>query len=389
MDLMKIPIHSDEFIVGEDSFNDIVISSTKNNKGFWYFTDSTNRLIKKFILERSKQVDRVCEVKLIRKGNDRHFTPRFCFYIFNKTKKTEDQYIKEVIDDIPIKARVDLGACHDNFKELLEFIFSLDDIDFRYEEYSVYSGKKKEEIKRLLNNPEASGVIKAALDDENITKEDIVNTGYRKAQLKIFKQMLGQKIREKDWQYFFNENQWIFGYGLDYRFNGVIQKEFTAGDPNGAGKDAAIVDFLLSDNNFTVFVETKLPDTKLFKNTKNRSGAWRLSNDLTDATSQVLEQKARGQIKLETTEQYGGNGNKIKQKSYDSKVILIIGSWSEIGQDTDEIKKIKRKTFELFRRDSRNIEIITYDELYERAKFIVRGGRSIDARESKETEIDW
>ena len=35
-----------------------------------------------------------------------------------------------------------------------------------------------------------------------------------------------------------------------------------------------------------------------------------------------------------------------------------------------QVKRIKKKTFELFRRDSRNIEIITYDELYERAKFI-------------------
>jgi len=32
---------------------------------------------------------------------------------------------------------------------------------------------------------------------------------------------------------------------------------------------------------------------------------------------------------------------------------------------------IKRKTFELYRRNSRNIEIITYDELLTRAKFIV------------------
>jgi hypothetical protein len=32
---------------------------------------------------------------------------------------------------------------------------------------------------------------------------------------------------------------------------------------------------------------------------------------------------------------------------------------------------IKKKTFELFRRNSRTIEIVTYDELLERAKFIV------------------
>jgi len=38
--------------------------------------------------------------------------------------------------------------------------------------------------------------------------------------------------------------------------------------------------------------------------------------------------------------------------------------------ETKELQ-IKAKSFELFRRDSRNVEIVTFDELFERAKFIV------------------
>ncbi len=38
---------------------------------------------------------------------------------------------------------------------------------------------------------------------------------------------------------------------------------------------------------------------------------------------------------------------------------------------TLETFEIKQKTFELYRRDSRNVEILTYDELYERAYYIV------------------
>jgi hypothetical protein len=90
-----------------------------------------------------------------------------------------------------------------------------------------------------------------------------------------------------------------------------------------------------------------------------------------EAKSQILEQKASGQIKIEKETIHDSNGNEIKQKSYDSKVILIVGHWDQIKDDVDLIKKTKIKTFELFRRDSRNIEIITYDELYDRAKFIV------------------
>ncbi|OTG63077.1 hypothetical protein B9T29_05185 [Acinetobacter sp. ANC 3903] len=61
----------------------------------------------------------------------------------------------------------------------------------------------------------------------------------------------------------------------------------------------------------------------------------------------------------------------MKQKAYDSKTILIIGSWTEINNDNPRIKAIKEKTFELFRQNSKNVEIITFDELFDRAKFIV------------------
>jgi hypothetical protein len=48
-----------------------------------------------------------------------------------------------------------------------------------------------------------------------------------------------------------------------------------------------------------------------------------------------------------------------------------MGSWDQINNDSIGIKRIKEKTLELFRRDSRNVELVTYDELYERARFIV------------------
>ena len=109
----------------------------------------------------------------------------------------------------------------------------------------------------------------------------------------------------------------------------------------------------------------------MFGKSKNRSNSWTLSEELVNSVSQILEQKASGLIKLEK-QQFGKDGEPINQKTYDSKVLLLIGSWRELqySKHTMEIE-VKKKTFELFRRDSRNIEIITFDELFERAKFIV------------------
>jgi PKD repeat protein len=135
----------------------------------------------------------------------------------------------------------------------------------------------------------------------------------------------------------------------------------------------------IGDNYFTTFVELKTPNTELFVNSdsgKNRSGSWSLSNKLIYGVSQILEQKASGQIKLEK-EPYNDKEEKITQKGYDSKCILVVGNLRneiENSTDTTKIKEIKKKTFELYRRDSRNIEILTFDELYYRANYICNKG---------------
>lgn len=53
-----------------------------------------------------------------------------------------------------------------------------------------------------------------------------------------------------------------------------------------------------------------------------------------------------------------------------------MGHWRQLqnGQNVYQ-GEIKKKTFELFRQDSLNIEILTYDELFERAKYIVDGDK--------------
>ncbi len=247
----------------------------------------------------------------------------------------------------------------------------------------------KRKLMTLLSGKEGSDVVKELLIEGLITNQDIVNTGFRKQQLETFRKLLyedylqkykediGKQITKDEtaWQHFFTKNQWIFGYGLDYRFQGVLQKEFHASGTNAAGREGVIADYLLGDKRFTTFVELKLPTTNIFGPSKNRSNAWQLSSKLIDAYSQILEQKASGQLKIEQEKElYNDKGDRITQRSFDSKTILIIGNWNELenGNDNPEIKSIKRKTFELFRRDSRNIDIVTYDELYERAEYIAK-----------------
>jgi len=242
-------------------------------------------------------------------------------------------------------------------------------------------------VKTLLSKNGGSELVEALINEGIISSKDIVNTSFRKRGLQIFTDLkdkpeywktyaeengLKKHSEEKVWQYFFEKNQWIFGYGLDYRYQEILQREVHLSGAELDGSNTVIGDYLLGDNFFTTFIELKKPTTPLFGSKGNRSNSWKLSSDLFESVSQILEHKASGLICLDKTQHV--NGEPMKQKAYDSKVILIIGDWKELEKSENSLEKeIKKKTLELFRRDSRNVEILTFDELYERALFIVEG----------------
>jgi len=313
-------------------------------------------------------------------------------------KENDDIEGIEIIKVVSEKETQKLKFHKFNFQQLRAFLHFINEIDLKGvaerrivlsdDSMDILDSKTKKQITTLMSGSEGGEIVRNLLSDGVITTQDLVNTGYRKQQLEIFSKLLYEnylseykqfigKPNTKDetaWQHFFMENEWIFGYGLDYRFQGVLQKEFHASDTYADGSNGVIADYLIGDKRFTTFVELKLPTTDLFGKAINRSNSWKLSKSLMEAYSQILEQKASGQLKIEVNRNLSDDKfNIIRQHAYDSRTVLIIGNWSEIetGGDPTAIQEMKKRTFELFRRDSRNIEIITYDELYERAEFII------------------
>lgn len=212
-----------------------------------------------------------------------------------------------------------------------------------------------------------------SLRDDVFRPEDInVITG-RKKGLQGFQAMMleGTNVSEPHWQMFFKTNSWIFGYGLDYRFLGILQREARLSDADVDGKNTVTSDFLLGSSHFTVVVELKLPTTPLFGTSINRSRAWSLSRELMDSVSQILAQKVEWEVKSRREPQFTEGGAKIDQHTRDPRAILVIGHTNQFnGSDREGLHKAH--TFELFRRNLRNVEILTYDELLERAEFIVK-----------------
>jgi hypothetical protein len=305
------------------------------------------------------------------------------------------------------KERVKLSKF--NFAQLKEFLRFISEIDLK----GITSRRLKilddqeldsdsiRSVKTLLSKEGGAELVETLINEGFVSSKDIVNTSFRKRGVQIFKSLkdnpnywktyadengLKKHSEEKVWQYFFEKNQWIFGYGLDYRFQEILQREVHLSEAELDGSNTVIGDYLLGDKFFTTFIELKKPSTPLFANKGNRSNSWKLSNDLIESVSQILEHKASGLIRLDSPQYI--NGEPLKQKAYDSKVILIIGDWKEIENSANTLEKdIKKKTLELFRRDSRNVEILTFDELFERAKFIVEGEKQVNVI-TKPLELD-
>jgi hypothetical protein len=237
--------------------------------------------------------------------------------------------------------------------------------------------KGQEELIALLEAADHSVILPAirTIVQDKLSNEDINTILGRKDALDIYSDMLAAKNpqSESEWQKFLEENDWIFGYGLRYKYLSILQRECHVSGTDLDGKNSVISDFLLSDNRYTKIVELKRPDTPLFKRSKNRSESWQLSSELTDAVSQILCQKASWDYESKSN-CYDAHGERISESTCDVDCILLIGTSHQFKGDNKEAA-IKSKTIELYRRNMRNIEILFYDELFERAQFIVDGPR--------------
>ena len=214
--------------------------------------------------------------------------------------------------------------------------------------------------------------------ENDLTENDVVSIGYRKKQLQIFKKMLtDDDLKEPDWQDFFEKNSWIFGYGLSYVFSTnlddkKLEQVVSGFDFNNSGKR---VDGLLKTAGFInslCFVEIKTHKTPLLKK-EYRVGCWNISDEFSGAITQIqntvylANKKIQDSVKIKDNEGYF-SGEEIF--NYNPKAYLVIGKLDEFTKN-QEVHYDKYRSFELFRKNVNSPEIITFDELYERAKFIV------------------
>lgn len=277
---------------------------------------------------------------------------------------------------------------------ILEFLLNIKKLRFPDDEKINISDDDLRKI--LLSDDQARRIVAdneeliISIAKNDITTADIVSLGYRRKQLERYDALLNDKAYfdveqerlgvspEGVWQSFFDSNKWIFGYGLSLVFltslDGKKLEQVVQGyDLVAAGKRA---DGLMKTQaliNALCFVEIKRHTTELLNQSKYRSGVWHPSAELVGGVAQsqgtVLAAVENLTGRVDVTDREGNPTGEILF-NIEPKSFLVIGSLAEF-QTPNGVNESRYRSFELFRRNLRRPEIITFDELFHRAKFIV------------------
>lgn len=314
--------------------------------------------------------------------------------IFETSRKIHVLNIQEYTASNEKPHKLGFAFMGEEITKLFSFIRDVQTMRFGSDRYQRLSDEDIEHIE--LTDVQAASFIQknpelfASVIQSQLTTKDIVAVAYRKKQLQCFQKMLTDHgyfsalknkfnlSTEGVWQKFFEANHWIFGYGLGYVFlssldDKKLEQVVQGYSLNSHGKR---VDAVMKTNGILsslCFVEIKTQNTKLLEDKPYRSGCYAPSKELAGAISQVqgsvVDATKTITDKLSVRDN-DGNPTGEQIYNYKAKSYLVIGSMSEFVTENGT-NEDKLRSFELLRKNTMSPEVITFDELYERARFIV------------------
>lgn len=193
-----------------------------------------------------------------------------------------------------------------------------------------------------------------------------------------YEKMMEEKANERKWQKFLESNPFVLNLAFGYPII-KVQDQASIGGRRLDGRGAKITDFLvknrMTDN--AAIVEIKTPQTRLLNKSRYRGGVYVPSAALSGAVNQALDQQH--QFEKEILVLKDKNERDMIQ-SYAVHCCLIVG---KIPVEVD-----RKKSFELFRRNSKNVEIVTFDELLHKLKDLLSFLSSEEADASKKISAE-
>ncbi|QFU75932.1 DUF4263 domain-containing protein [Halioglobus maricola] len=206
-----------------------------------------------------------------------------------------------------------------------------------------------EENKKAIAKDSPESLVKLQNTIELVTLEQLIEK---------YERMMQRRLSESHWQNLLNQNPFILNLAFGYPIV-KIHDQASVGGRKLTGEGDKITDFLVKNsmtNNCAIF-EIKTPQTKLLNKTPYRESVYTPSKDVAGSVNQVLDQKYKFQKEIAMLKE---NTGIYDMEAYATQCVLIVGT---VPEDKEE-----RKSFELFRRNSKDVEIVTFDELLNKLK---------------------
>lgn len=343
---------------------------------------ATSDIVTPFVLEQSNTTRKVAYAKIVNNPNDKDAYVH-CTIIHERKNPKGDWDPVESINLTRLKSgegvKLDLSSAATKvLKKALDTSYAVgkDGLPRGYQslvvgtedEVVIVKGREREYIEKLVKGNHREEIWKQLVetDPDLATKLSYAQIqASRKIELDKFEYALSQDFDESYWQKLLSEDDWVFGYGLSYYCLTMLNEQVLVGGKDIMNRNGQVVDFLAASEGqarYVVLVEIKKPSTCLLGR-QCRNHIFPISSDLAEAVAQVQGYiEAWGTNTTRERYDYEQDNNLTTAKP---KGILVVGNMSELDS-TD-----KKRSFELFRKGLNQVDIITYDELLQRAYFIV------------------
>ena len=345
--------------------NDITTLIIKRKDSFnCQLIDTSGKIYDGFILAKSPggKVLTVCDIDFHKSDTDKKYQARL---IFRKTdafsqSKNIRQGSKQVI--IPFRHGKDGYRA---FWKMIAFLYkwrNLIDIGM-FEDYFVLTNKNLIRALFALAKIENKKLVLESLEKIPLNNlqyiSDLIGIAKIRNTIDIWNRNKNNND-EKFWQNFFKENSYILSQVFACPFI-FIQNEFFVGGKRGTNRGGVKTDFIYQNilTRNIAFIEIKTPQTTIVnsslylgKHDTDNNAIYSISSDLTGGVNELLNQCNLFIQKKDSLEETSKNSENFK-------CILIAGQISTLTQG-------QLKSFELYRGSLRNVEIITYDELFEK-----------------------
>jgi len=255
--------------------------------------------------------------------------------------------------------------------ELLKLITELNKYYEIFKRYGIVTGETdfvvtpqnaRYIIEQFLENPENFEKL-AELTIDNLTKLNFITSiNSLKSVLKTW-EANKENGSESFWQKFFKNNSWVLAQIFSYPVI-LFKDEAYVGGKSVNDKGGNIVDFLfknnLSDN--VLLVEIKTPVTPIIGPAYRENKTYCASRELSGSAIQILNYKDSLQKNYHNLL----DDNSEIFQTFNPKCMVVIGKLLNSG-----LNERQKRSFELFRSDSKQVEIVAYDELFQKAQLLV------------------